>query len=147
MKDLPGFLSQLLLMLNSGMVLPAAFQHISESYEAYPERHRSRFMKDICRIQRQSEQTGESAVRIFYQFSQTSGNRELARVAGMMASSLNTGTDLWDGLEEECQAMWENRKRQVLEKIRVGESKMSFPLGLLMAALLLVTAAPAMLQI
>jgi hypothetical protein len=31
--------------------------------------------------------------------------------------------------------------------MRVGESKMSFPLGILMMALLLVTAAPAMLQL
>jgi len=33
-----------------------------------------------------------------------------------------------------------------MEKIRVAETKMSFPLGLLLIALLLITAAPAMMQ-
>ncbi len=33
-----------------------------------------------------------------------------------------------------------------MERIKLSESKMSFPLGLLLTALILITAAPAMLQ-
>ncbi len=144
---LPGFVSQLLLLLNSGMVLQTAFQRIAEGYDAFPETEKNIFMKDVCRIQKQSEQTGENAVRIFYQYSQNSCSPELIRVAGIMAASLDTGADLWDKLAEQGDALWESRKRLTLEKIRVGESKMSFPLGILMTALLLVTASPALLQI
>ena len=38
------------------------------------------------------------------------------------------------------------RKRAAMERIKLSESKMSFPLGLLLTALILITAAPAMLQ-
>ncbi len=146
-KTLPGFLSQILLLLNSGMILQTAFLRIAEGYEAFPESQKNRFMREICRIQKQSQQTGENPIYLFCQFSQTCGNREIARIGGIMAASLDTGADLWDKLEEQGQDLWEKRKRLALEKIRVGESKMSFPLALLMVALLLVTAGPAMLQI
>ena len=146
-RMLPGFVSQLLLLLNSGMVLQTAFQRIAHGYESFPEKEKNQFMKEVCRIQKQSEQTGESAIRIFYRYSQNSGSPELIRVAGIMAASLDTGADLWDKLEEQGNALWESRKRLALEKIRTGESKMSFPLGILMTALLLVTASPALLQI
>lgn len=144
---LPEFLSQLLLLLNSGMTLLTAFQRIAERYDSFPGEQKNDFMKEICRIYKESRQTGENAVALFCQFSRSSGSRELARAAGIMAASLDTGADLWTELELQGKQLWESRKRLILEKIRIGESKMSFPLGLLMIALLLVTAAPAMLQI
>lgn len=146
-KMLPGFLSQLLLLLNSGVILSDAFRRIAERYEELPERQKNQFTNEISALQKQSQLTGENVIRLFYKKSQTSGVRELARVAGIMAASLETGADLWDKLEEQGDGLWEARKRLVMEKIRLSESKMSFPLGLLMIALLLVTAAPAMLQI
>lgn len=54
--------------------------------------------------------------------------------------------DLWDKLADEGEQLWRERKRTALEKIRLSESKMSFPLALLLIALILITAAPAMLQ-
>ena len=146
-KELPGFLSQLLLLMNSGLVLSDAFLRIADGYGSVPETQQTLFMKEICRICQRAARTGESPVRLFCQFSQNSGVRELARVAGILEASLETGADLWEKLAEQSAQLWENRKRLALEKIRVGESKMSFPLGILMIALLLVTAAPAMLQL
>ena len=59
----------------------------------------------------------------------------------------NRGTDLWDKLAEQSEMLWEERKRAAMRKIRLSESKMSFPLGILLIALIVITAAPAMLQI
>ena len=53
---------------------------------------------------------------------------------------------MWDKLADEGENLWAERKRIAMEKIRLSESKMSFPLGLLLIALILITAAPAMLQ-
>ena len=83
---------------------------------------------------------------MFYRFSRESGVKELTRAAGIMMENLDKGTDLWEKLELEGNHLWQERKRLALEKIRIGESKMSFPLGLLLMALLLVTAGPAMMQ-
>ena len=146
-QELPGFLSQLLLLMDSGMVLPDAFQRIAAGYETIPEKQQTLFMKEFCGICLRAGKTGENPVRMFCQHGQNSGVRELARVAGILDASLETGADLWDKLAEQSEILWENRKHMALEKIRVGESKMSFPLGMLMIALLLVTAAPAMLQL
>ena len=57
-----------------------------------------------------------------------------------------SGADIWDKLARESEELWAERKRAAMERIKLSESKMSFPLGLLLTALILITAAPAMLQ-
>ena len=144
---LPGFLGQLLLMMNSGMVLPAAFHRIAAGYGMLPDKRKNLFTEEIFRIHCVSERTGENVIRLFYDFARDSGVRELSRTAGILLENMNKGVDLWDKLEEESESLWQERKRAAMEQIRVGESKLSFPLGILMMALLLVTAAPAMMQL
>jgi tight adherence protein C len=144
---LPGFLSQLLLLMNSGMTMQAAFRRIAEGYEQMPNCRKNLFTEEVCRIQLKSSQTGENPIRLFYEFGRSSGVRELSRTAGIMAENMSKGIDLWDKIAEESEVLWQERKRMAMEQIRVGESKMSFPLGILMLALLLVTAAPAMMQL
>ena len=144
---LPGFLSQLLLLMNSGMVMESAFRSIADSYERMPEHRQNSFTREICRIQTEGSRTGENPIKLFYVYGRSSGIRELSRTAGIMAENLNRGNDIWERLAEESSALWQERKRIAMEQIRIGESKMSFPLGILMAALLLVTAAPAMMQL
>ena len=144
--QLPVFLSQLLLLLGSGMILQTAFHRIAEGYAAMPEPAQRPFMREICRLHEISLETGENVVMLFYRFSRESGVKELTRAAGIMMENLDKGTDLWEKLEVEGNHLWQERKRLALEKIRIGESKMSFPLGLLLMALLLVTAGPAMMQ-
>lgn len=53
---------------------------------------------------------------------------------------------MWDRLAEEGERLWEERRRRAMEKIKIAESKMSFPLGIMLIALIIITAAPAMLQ-
>ena len=72
--------------------------------------------------------------------------KELSRLAGILEDSRERGTDLWDKLASEGETIWAERRRRASEKIRLAESKMSFPLGLMMTALIIITAAPAMLQ-
>ena len=144
--QLPVFLSQLLLLLGSGMILQTAFHRIAVGYEDMPESAQKPFMREICRLHEISLETGENVVALFYRFSRESGVKELTRAAGIMMENLDKGTDLWEKLELEGNHLWQERKRLALEKIRIGESKMSFPLGLLLMALLLVTAGPAMMQ-
>ena len=84
---------------------------------------------------------------MFYQFGRRSQVKELIRVSGIMMENMDKGNDLWDKLAEEGELLWQERKRLALEKMRVSESKMSFPLGLLLISLVLVTAGPALLQI
>lgn len=90
---------------------------------------------------------GENVINGFYNFARCSNVRELARVASILLENQNRGTDLWEKLAEQSELLWEERKRTAMSRIRLAESKMSFPLGILLMALIIITAAPAMLQI
>ena len=144
---LPGFLSQMLLLMNSGLVLQDAFCRVAEGYEGLPEQRRNYFTEAICEMHRRSLQNGENVIRQFQQFGRGCGVKEVARVSSIMAENLNRGTDLWQQLAEESSQLWQERRRMAMEQIRLSESKMSFPLGILMISLLLVTAAPALMQL
>ena len=144
---LPGFLSQILLLMNGGMMLQDAFLKIAEGYGNLPDRQKNYFTEEICRIKSKTEKSGENPIRLFCSFGRSSGVKELARISTIMLENQNRGTDLWEHLADESDLLWQERKRAAIEKMRVGESKMSFPLGILMMSLLLITAAPAMMQL
>lgn len=144
---LPGFLNQLLLLLNSGMVLQDAIHKIAEGYGMLPEKEQNLFSQALYHIHQVSLKNGENIVTLFVGLSKGSGLKEMNRIANIMAENLDKGTDLWEKLEGEGARLWQERKRLVVEKIRIAESKMSFPMGLLLMSLVVITAAPALMTI
>lgn len=145
--SLPGFINRLLLLMNSGAVLNEAFCKIAIEYQNTDDDRKNFFTEEICRIYEESQRNGESVIKGFYRFGRESNVRELSRVANILAENQNRGTDLWDKLAEQGELLWEERKRTAMKEIRMAESKMSFPLGILLIALIIITAAPAMLQL
>ena len=146
LKDLPSFINKLLLLLNSGLVLRDAVEEIIESYRLLPENERGYFKAELIRILDESNNTGESVISGIYKFSRYSGVKELNRISNILMESQNRGTDLWDKLKEQSDLVWEERKRLALEKIHTIDSKMSFPMGLMLIALIIITIAPAMIS-
>ena len=144
--SLPSFINQILLLLNSGMVLQEAMIYIAVNYKKLDRERQDTFILEYIRVYDDSMKTGESIIKGFYRLGRDSRVKELSRVAGIIADSSRRGVDLWDKLADEGEQLWRERKRTALEKIRLSESKMSFPLALLLIALILITAAPAMLQ-
>ena len=145
--SLPGFLSQILLLMNSGMLLQDAFLRIADGYGSLPDKQKNCFTEEVCRIGQKALKNGENPIQLFSAFGRSCGVKEVARIGNIMLENQNRGTNLWERLAEESDMLWQERKRAALEKMRIGESKMSFPLALLMMSLLLVTAAPAMMQL
>ena len=119
-SSLPSFINQILLLLNSGMVLQEAMIYIAVNYKKLDRERQDTFILEYIRVYDDSMKTGESIIKGFYRLGRDS--------------------------RDEGEQLWRERKRTALEKIRLSESKMSFPLALLLIALILVTAAPAMLQ-
>ena len=144
---LPGFINQLLLLMNCGLILEDAFCRIAENYATLPEKRRNYFTDEVSRICLTGRKNNENVIVGFYNFSRFSNVKELTRVAALLMENRDKGTDLWEKLAEHGDALWAERKRRSLEKIRLAESKMSFPLGILLMALIIITAAPAMMQI
>ena len=138
-SSLPSFINQILLLLNSGMVLQEAMIYIAVNYKKLDRERQDTFILEYIRVYDDSMKTGESIIKGFYRLGRDSRVKELSRVAGIIADSSRRGVDLWDKLADEGEQLWRERKRTALEKI-------SFPLALLLIALILITAAPAMLQ-
>ena len=144
---MPGFINQLLLLMNSGITVQEAFEKIGEGYSGLPEERQNYFTRDISALLEASRRNGESVITGFHRFSRFSGVKELTRAANILMENRDRGTDLWEKLAEQGEALWAGRKSAALEKIRLAESKMSFPLGIMLMALIIITAAPAMMQI
>ncbi len=144
---IPAFINQLLLLMNSGIVLQDAFCKIADGYGRLPNDRQNYFTREINNIYLTSSRSGENVIVGFYKFSKFSNVKELSRVANILMENREKGTQLWDKLAEQSEALWAERKRLAMERIRLAESKMSFPLGFLLLALIIITAAPAMMQI
>ncbi len=144
---LPEFINQLLLLVNSGVPLGIALNRIGDVYERLPEKEQNYFVQEVIKVVKKAKNMGESPVKGFYEFGKSSDVKELSRIGSILIENQNRGTDLRVFLEEQSMALWKDRKQLVLEKIRLGESKMSFPLGILLLTLIIVTSAPAMMQI
>jgi len=143
---LPSFLSQILLLMNSGALFEDAFLKISESYSNLDEKRKNIFTESICSICETSKRTGESIPYLFLSYSRTTGVKELNHAATLIAENVGRGTLLWERIADLSEEMWKEKKRMTIERIRLAESKMSFPLGLLLIALLIITVAPAIMQ-
>ncbi len=143
---LPSFINQLLLLLSSGMVLQEALIKIAINYRNIPKERSNNFTMEYIRIYEDSQETGENLLKGFCRLGRESKVKEFSRVTRILTDGEQRGLDLWDKLADEGEELWAERKRIALEKIRLSESKMSFPLGLILMALILITAAPAMLQ-
>lgn len=142
----PSFINQVLLFLSSGMVLQEALEAVALRYGDESFKQRNYFTDKVYEIYKETEDTGDSFLSAFCKFGRGSKVKELSRLAGILEDSRDRGTNMWDKLVKEGEGMWSERKRRAEERIRIAESKMSFPLGLMLTALVIITAAPAMLQ-
>lgn len=143
---LPSFINQLLLLLTSGMVLQEAMVRIALNYKLMEKERQNIFTVSYVRIYENSIKTGENMLTGFYRFGRESRIKEVSRVAGIIWDGGKRGSDIWLRLADEGEVLWAVRKQEALEKIKLSESRMSFPLGLILMALIIITAAPAMLQ-
>ena len=143
-RGLPGFNDQLLLLMNSGLIFSDAFTRIAEGRAGRKEKDDfSAILEDMLR---RSRETGSSLISAMESCARGLGIREFSRLTGILADNQYKGVDLAGKLEAESEILWNQRKKTAEEKGRAAETKLSFPLAVLLLVLILVTAAPAILQ-
>lgn len=143
---LPLFVNQLLLLLNSGMVLQEAMMKIFQEYENMDNEKENLFTVSYVSCLKKAINTNMSIVKAFDIFAVESHVKEIARISKILIDGDKRGIDFSETLKNEMDCLWQQRKRIALEKIRTMETKMSFPLALLLMALIIMMAAPAMMQ-
>lgn len=145
--SIPGFISQLLLLMDSGLVLNDAFRRIASEYSSFPQGERNYFTEKVAGIYEDCERTGENVISGFHAFAFKEKVKELTKTANYLYENKNRGTDMFLSLSELSESLWEERKRLCMEKIKKSELKMSFPLGIMLISLIVMMSAPALMQI
>ncbi|HWQ77680.1 MAG TPA: type II secretion system F family protein [Anaerovoracaceae bacterium] len=152
-KDLPEFINKLVLLLNAGLVVSTAFSKIAGDYEAYYHggktgklRKKRYLYEELLEMEKRVDRSNASLIKELKEFSRRCGVREMVRLTAVISDNWNKGSALAEKLEGEGELLWIGRKKRAEEKGRLAETKLTFPLMILLMVLIMVTIAPAMLE-
>ncbi|HYE69563.1 MAG TPA: hypothetical protein VEA58_13180 [Anaerovoracaceae bacterium] len=152
-KDLPEFINKLVLLLNAGLVVSAAFSKITKDYETFyhagqtvNQRKRRFLYEELVEMQKRVNQSNTSLIKELKEFSQRCGVREMVRLTVVISENWNKGSTLAEKLEGEGQLLWISRKKRAEEQGKLAETKLTFPLMILLLVLIIVTVAPALME-
>lgn len=137
--ELPAFINKTVLLMNAGLVLTAAFDTIVREQ---PDSIKG-FYKRLAEINGNVKASNASLAGEFRKYAVETGEREMLRLSNIINDNIDKGSELTDKLEREAEMMWHTIKKSTEEKGRIAESKLSFPMGILMCVLIAVTTVPA----
>ena len=144
-KELPEFINKLVLLINAGVILNSAFLKVAEGCDERKVKE-SYFYRRIVEIGYKVNEMNASFYKEMYDFARFSGVKELMRITNIMIDNINKGDDLSGKLRRENELLWFARKQQAEEKGRLAETKMTLPLMMLLTVLIMVTIAPALME-
>ena len=145
-RELPEFINKLVLLLGAGLVLTSAFDRILENDVDKGKEEKSYFYLQLSQIGRSMRETNDSMIGGFKEFAGRSGVRELTRAANIIADNASKGAELAEKLQGESELLWLTKKKLAEEKGKLAETKMTFPLMILLLVLIMITIAPALLE-
>lgn len=143
-KALPSFVDQLLLLLHCGMIFQDAFYRITAGYASREEQ--DAFSRLLVRIGKEADETGAMVITVMKNLSQEVSVREYVRMVNIIMDHQHRGVNLEEKLQAESQLLWEGRKAASLQKGKAMETKMTFPLALLLIALIIIAGMPALMN-
>lgn len=145
-RELPEFINKVILLLNAGMVLNSVFITIMENREKAGPAEDSYFYSQLRSIYIKVSRANGSLDHELRSFAKRSGVRELMRFSNIVGDNISKGADLTGKLRRESEALWFARKKQSEEMGRTAETKLTFPMVILLLVLVIVSVAPAMLE-
>ena len=146
MRGLPRFCNQLFLMMNAGMILSDAFERICESYMEYGRENMSVFERELTEICEENKDHRISTASLINSYAAKHNVKELVRIATILTENERRGSDVIESLSRESKYLWDDRQIVARESGRMIDTKMSWPLALLLILLIVITVAPAMLN-
>ncbi|MFV0518466.1 MAG: type II secretion system F family protein [Aminipila sp.] len=145
-EKLPEFLNKIVLLMNAGLVLRTAFQKAVEDNDNGSRTINSYFYQQLKEIEMRVSETNAAIETELKVFAQRSGNREFMRVTNIISDNINKGTELVDILQRESELLWFQRKKRAEERGKIAETKLTLPLALQLISLIMVTLAPAIIN-
>lgn len=146
-KNFPSFIDKLVLLLNSGLTVLAAMEKMAEDCEeAARYDKRNTLAYEAAEIGRKVRETNASLTKEWRKFAARTGIHEILRFSTIIEDNIGKGISLAEKLEAEGDLLREKEKKSLQEKMRMIDTKLTLPLILMLFSLVLVTVAPAMMQ-
>jgi hypothetical protein len=146
-RDFPEFTDRLLLMLNAGLVVSEALSRIAADYELRRGAGKPRQLyEELAAIRQRVENTNAPLAVELNMMAARSGVRELMRFASIVSDNIGKGSALADKLKAEGELVWKLRRKDAEETGRLAETKMILPMTLTLLTLVMITMAPAMMD-
>ena len=137
----------MVLLLNAGLVLNTAFEKSIEESAGFKKNDKDYFYRKLKGIYVLAKNTNGSLHREFRAFAKESGLKELVRISNIINDNVNKGVELTAKLQAESEMLWLNRKKSCEERGRLAETKLTLPLIIFLMVLIVITVAPALLEI
>lgn len=144
--ELPEFVNKVVLLLNAGLILSNAFKKIVSDFERTREVENNYFYGQLSHIILKCQETNESVQKEIRTFAVRTGVVEFMRLSNIINDSMTKGSDLMTQLKMEGDNLWAARRKKMEEKGKLAETKLTFPLVILLLVLLMITIAPAMME-
>ena len=146
LMGLPRFCNQLFLMMNAGLILSDAFDTITGSYTGFDREDLSFFERELANLNDATDHHRISTAEVINEYAVKHDVKEMIRIATILTENEKRGSDVVESLERESRYLWDERKVVARECGKMIDTKMSYPLGLLLIVLIVVTIAPALLN-
>ena len=146
MRGLPRFCNQLFLMMNAGMILSDAFETICSSYIEYGRENMTVFERELSDLYKENTDHRISTASLISEYAARHNVKEMIRIAAILTENERRGSDVIESLSRESKYLWDDRKIVARESGKMIDTKMSWPLGLLLILLIVITIAPALLN-
>ena len=147
MRQLPEFVNRLVLLLNAGLVLTSAFEKSVEESFVEDSKGDDYFYGKLREIYVLCTTTNASMHVEFRKMAKESGIRELMRVSNIISDNIRKGVELTGKLQAESELLWISRKKSCEEKGRLAETKLTLPLMIFLMVLIIITVAPALMEL
>ena len=146
-RQLPEFVNRLVLLLNAGLVLSAAFERSVEESLNSDELEDDYFYGKLREIHLHMKETNSPLNQEFRAFAKESGDNGLMRISNILSDNISKGVALTEKLQRESEVLWVNRKRDCEERGRLSETKLTLPLTIFLLVLIILTVSPALLEL
>lgn len=145
-RELPNFINKLVLLLSTGIIFERAFKiAVEDRIEMIEEKNY--FYKELINIGNIHKNSKEDIIELLYDFAKRSRVRDLVRVVNIVWDNVSKGDRLADKLQLESELLWFSQKKDMEERGRLSEGKLIMPLIVMLIILVIITVAPAMIDI
>jgi len=141
-RELPEFTNKTVLLLQGGVVINEALVRVIGDRD-----EDSYFYRQLKAALARSVSTNSPLHEELTVFARRSGVQELMRITNIISDNISKGSDLTGKLINESSMLWFARKKHAEEKGRLAETKLTLPLVILISVLVMLTIAPALMEI